>query len=103
MLLAVEDLVARGLLAREDDLGIAAIRIGGRGYRYRSLFWTLTGVLEADGPRWRVRLQGRDAEAARRRVAEAWVLAGAPDTWARTEAEASVMRLTVRPEMAARA
>jgi hypothetical protein len=101
--LAIGDLLARGLLAREEDPERASVRLDGRCYRYRPRFWTVTGILQADGPRWRVRLQGGDADRARRRVAEEWITAGAPASWARMEADSAVMLLLVRPETAARA
>ena len=100
---AVRDLLARGLLVTEDDPELAAVRFEGCGYRYHSRFWTLTGVLEVDGPRCRVRLQGAEAERARRRVAQEWINAGAPASWAMTEAGRCVMLLLVHPESAARA
>lgn len=104
VLLAVGVLLARGLLIREDDPERAAIRVNGRGYRYRSSFWTRTGILQADGDDWRIRVQD-DGEAteARHRVAAEWIVAGAPTDWARQEAEAAVMLLRIRPETAARA
>ena len=103
VILAVGDFLARGLLVRENDPELGAIWVDSRGYRYRSRFWALTGVLEVDGPKWRVRLQGSDAERARRRVAEEWIAAGAPVAWAQAEADAAVMLLLVRPEAATRA
>jgi hypothetical protein len=101
--LAIGDLMARGLLVKEEDPERASVRMAGHCYRYRSRFWTLTGILEADGARWRVRLQGGDADRARRRVAEEWITAGAPASWARMEADTAVMLLLVRPDTAARA
>lgn len=100
--LAISDLLARGLLVTEDNPDLATVRVDGRGYRYHSRFWTLTGILEVEGPRRRVRLQGEEAERARRRVAQEWIAAGAPASWARVEAERAVMMLFVRPETAAR-
>jgi hypothetical protein len=104
VLLAVGVLLARGLLTREDDPERAAIRVNGRGYRYRSRFWTKTGVLEAEGEAWRIRVEDdRDARQARHRVAAEWITAGAPMDWAKREAEAAVMLLRIRPDTAARA
>jgi hypothetical protein len=101
--LAIGDLLARGLLVTEDDPELAAVRVDGRGYRYHSRFWALTGVLEVDGRRCRVRLQGGEADRARQRVAQEWITAGAPDAWARTEANKCVRLLVVHPEKAAQA
>ena len=103
VLLAAGDLLARGLLVREDDPECAALRVDGRGFRYHSRFWTLTGVIEVDGSKYRLRLQGSDADRARRRVAEEWITAGAPTVWAKKEAEAAVLLLLVRQDSAARA
>lgn len=104
LLHAVGVLLARGLLAREDDPERAAIRVDGRGYRYLSRFWTRTGVLETAGSEWRVRLED-DCEAswARLRVAAEWITAGAPADWARREADAAVMLLRIRPGTAPQA
>jgi hypothetical protein len=103
VLLAIGDFLARGFLVREHDFDRAALRFDGRGFRYRARFWALTGVLEVDAQKCRLRLQGSDAECARRRIAEEWITAGAPAEWARTEAEAAVMLLLVRPDTTARA
>jgi hypothetical protein len=103
VLLAAGNLLARGLLVREDDPERAAVHMDGRGFRYHSRFWTLTGVVEVDGSKCRLRLQGGDAPRARRRIAEEWITAGAPPSWASTESEAAVMRLLTRPDSAARA
>jgi hypothetical protein len=93
VLLAIGNLLARGLLVREDDPERAALRVDGRGFRYCSRFWKLTGVQEMDGPKCRLRLQAPDAERARHRVAREWITAGAPAAWARMEAKAAVMVL----------
>lgn len=86
-------LLRRGLLTLEDDPGRAAVRVGTRGYRYLSHFWALVGVLEAKA----VHLEDEgEVEQARRRIAEAWVDAGAPEEWARREAVAALALLGVR-------
>ena len=103
VLLAAGDLQARGLLVPESDPERAALRIDGRGFRYHSRFWTLAGVLEVDGSKCHLRLQGTDAERARCRIAREWIMAGAPNKWARMEAEGAVMLLLVRSDLAARA
>ena len=104
VLLAARDLLARGLLVREDDPERAAVCIDGRGFRYHPRFWTLTGVLEVDGSECRLRLQRTDdAERALRQIAREWVNAGAPADWAWLAAENAVMSLIVRPDSAARA
>jgi hypothetical protein len=102
-LLAARDLLARGLLVQEDDPKRVAVRIDGRGFRYHSRFWMLTGVLEMDGSESHLRLQRTDdAERALRRIAGEWVTAGAEADWAWLEAENAVMSLIVRPDSAAR-
>ena len=104
VLLAARDLLARGLLVREDDPERAAVRIDGHGFRYHPRFWTLTGVLEVDGSECRLRLQRTDdAERALRQIAREWINAGAPADWAWLAAENAVMSLIVRPDSAARA
>lgn len=94
--LAAGDLLDRGLIAREDDLDRADVRIDGEGYRYLHRFWTGTGVLEADGPAWRLRVGPADREAARVRVGAEWVFAGAPVEWARTESLAALALVLAR-------
>jgi hypothetical protein len=103
VLLAAGDLQARGLLVPESDPERAALRIEGRGFRYHPRFWTLTGVLEVEGLKCHLRLKGTDAERARRRIAREWIMAGAPNEWARREAEGVVMLLLVRPDIGASA
>jgi hypothetical protein len=100
VLLAAGNLLACGLLVREPDPERAVVRIDGRGFRYHSRFWTLTGVVEVHGSKCRLRLQGSDAQRARLRVAEAWTAAGAPSVWAKMEARAAVMLLIIRPDSA---
>ena len=103
VLLAAGNLLACGLLVREPDPERAVVRIDGRGFRYHSRFWTLTGVVEVHGSKCRLRLQGSDAQRARLRVAEEWITAGAPSAWAKTEAHAAIMLLIVRPGSGQRA
>lgn len=86
-------LLRRGLLELEDDPGRAAVRVGARGYRYLSHFWTLVGVLEAKS----VRLEDdEEVGQARRRIAETWLEAGAPREWALQQADAALALLGVR-------
>jgi hypothetical protein len=80
-------LFRRGLLALEDDPGRADVVVGSHGYRYLSHFWAFVGVVQAKS----VALESdRDVAHARRRIAEAWIEAGAPAGWAEQEAAAAL-------------
>jgi hypothetical protein len=93
-------LLRRGLLAVEDEPGLAAVLVGTRGYRYLSRFWTLVGVLEAKS----VSLEtARDLDRARRRIAATWIEAGAPEAWAVREASAALALIGVPEPALARA
>jgi len=93
-----ERLVDRGFLVREEETSRIDVILLGGAFRYTVAFWQHVGALTAatDGSGGKVEARTPEAQAeVRRRFAEVWEAAGAPEGWARMEASAALEVLLV--------
>ncbi len=90
------DLVRQGLLAREPRAADADVILLGGAFRYTLAFWLHVGALVRSDSAcgWSVAATApEDRERVRARLVEEWRAAGAPETWARDEADAAMRSL----------
>lgn len=90
------DLVRQGLLVREPRAADADVILLGGAFRYTLAFWLHVGALVRSDSEcgWSVAARSPGSqESVRSRLVEEWRAAGAPDTWAREEADAAMNAL----------
>ena len=90
------DLVRQGLLVREPRAADADVILLGGAFRYTLAFWLHVGALVRSDSAcgWSMApTSPGNREAVRCRVVEEWRAAGAPETWAREEANAAMNSL----------